>query len=96
MLVGVCWLVEYVCVCVSVCVYTHTHTYDHTHIQHCYLRFGTGGIRRQTVGLPMGEACSGHLANFYLYTCELEFMKGLMAHRQYGTAAKVPVHLQVH
>ena len=48
-------------------------------VDHCYIMFGEDVIRRQVVGLPMGEACAGALANFYLYSYELEFITKLVA-----------------
>lgn len=57
-------------------------------VDNCFLLFGTDIIWRQVVGLPMGEACSGMLANLFLYSYELEFMEKLMARRMYATAQK--------
>lgn len=56
-------------------------------LDHCYLAFG-GQIWRQVVGIPMGEACSGMLANFYLYSYELQFMRRLMAARRWALAER--------
>ena len=52
-------------------------------VDHCYVSFA-GQLFRQVVGLPMGEACSGMLANCYLFTYELAFIENLMDTRQYG------------
>ena len=47
-------------------------------VDHCYIEFGKDVLRHQTVGLPMGEPCSGALANCYLFTYERQFMARLV------------------
>ena len=56
-------------------------------LDHCYLAFG-GKIWQQVIGIPMGEACSGMLANFYLFSYELEFMMKLMAAKRWALAER--------
>ena len=54
----------------------------HFLVDNCYVQWGDDAFRRQTRGIPMGEACSGMLANMYLYTYEYDFMHGhVLAHR---------------
>lgn len=56
-------------------------------VNHCFLQFA-GKLFRQIVGLPMGEACSGMLANWYLTSYELRFMVRLIKAGLYDVARR--------
>lgn len=45
---------------------------------HTNFTFG-GTVYHQHVGIPMGTNCAGHLANFFLFSYELEFITNLAA-----------------
>ena len=53
-----------------------------------YVKFA-GKVWHQKVGIPMGSNCSGYLANFLLYSYELDFLKRMIAEGNWQRARKI-------
>ena len=58
-----------------------------TLVERTYVEFG-GKLWRQTVGIPMGTNCAGFIANLYCFTYEFAFLKRLVNHEDWDTAAR--------
>jgi hypothetical protein len=57
-------------------------------VQGSYVKFA-GRMWHQKVGIPMGSNCSGYLANFLLFSYELDFLKRMIADRKWSYAKKI-------
>jgi hypothetical protein len=55
-------------------------------VRHTNFTFG-GTVYHQGIGIPMGTNCAGHLANFFLFSYELEFISRLAAAARQPAAA---------
>ena len=48
-------------------------------VDNIYMKFGSDVVVRQRIRIPMGTNCAVFLANYYLFTFELEFIQKLVA-----------------